>query len=123
MAIHPLALQRHPVRPEIPFFKNMRADTQGFGMLDGRSMNRSPVAEQNLVGNPVPAIESVQKIAQILRSTTKISRFPAAPVGQVASGEIDLEHLMIVGQQAIGQAREKRRANALQKEETTLVHR
>jgi hypothetical protein len=90
MTIHPFALQRYPARAQVAFFKDVAANADGRGVVDGRSMDRSPVAKQYLIGDAMPTPLLVQEIAQARQVAAVVPRRPRTPVKQITGMKLIL---------------------------------
>ena len=119
MAIHALALQRHPMWTEIALLEHMGAHSAGLAMRHSRSMHPPAVAEQDLIGNAKPAIQRVEKRHQRLDGFTKPGGRAIGAIQHVARAEIHAMHRMSIGTQALRETGEKRCRRPLKQQKRT----
>ncbi len=88
MAVHPVELERHPVRPKIAFLEHVGADPAQRGNAARRHVIRPAVSEQQDVGDLMFAQEIVEEHRPVAESATEIGRC-VGPVGAVTGADID----------------------------------
>ncbi|MNO88089.1 hypothetical protein D3C76_795250 [compost metagenome] len=113
--VHAVALKGDPVGAEVAFLEHVHADPQRLGQRHRRLMHWTAVAEQHHVGD-VLRLEAVAVEIRQLLGARRIKLQRTAAVQGIAHVETDgLDPLSFVAQ-GLGQAREKRRTDALQKQ-------
>ena len=108
MGVDALALQRHPVRPEIALFEDVIADAATTRGQNRTTMHRATVAEDHLVGDAVTLPDPAKELGNVLGLATIDVGVSLAPVYTVTYGEIDLGHRVARRPQPLAQPVEER---------------
>ncbi|MNI77294.1 hypothetical protein D3C73_1335760 [compost metagenome] len=122
MIVHAVALKGDPVGAEVTFLEHVHADPQRLGQRHRRLMHWTAVAEQHHVGD-VLRLEAVAVEIRQLLGARRIKYARTGAIQGIAHVEADgLDPLTFVAQ-GLGQARKKRRTDALQEQErVTRLH-
>src|SRR4029077_3463121 len=101
MAIQSTAFQSDPVRTEIALFIDVGTYPSYRRVLHRRSMDRTPDAKQNLIGDVKASVEAIQKIAQIRHLAPVVQGLRSLPIQPIPGIKIQLEHPMPLVSQAV----------------------
>ena len=118
MTVHAIALQRHPIGPDIALFIDMDMNAPQLGHAQRNAVHRAAIAKQHEIGNGVVAGKSVKKGRPASHATAKRGGL-AGPVIMIAARKIDPHNLCASPVQRLRQFKEKRPRRPLQEQKTT----
>jgi len=88
MAVHPVELERHPMRPQISFFQHVGTDPAQCRDAARGHMIGPAIAEQQDVGNLMFAQEIIEEDRPVAETPAEIGR-RVRPIHMIAGADVD----------------------------------